>query len=812
MRAEVLSLVEFTKITEWLAELTSAPTAARLARALAPRSDAAAVRRALQEIAEGKALAETRGPWPGPPPYTVTEALDRDVAEGGIATARGLWQAAELLTAVSRAAAWWREAKADAPHAAALAEPLAPDPALEKRLRASVDAEGLVLDGASPELAAVRKQQDVARGRLRDKLDRYKSLAAEEGSFVTQRNDRFVVAVRADRFERSKGLVHDVSTSGATLFVEPFEVCTLNNELAELAARERAEVVRVLRALTERVRAGFASLVASEDALAATDLLWARVRLSKALAGSTPEVKAGGDRLVLRGARHPLLWREAEGARDAAAARRKVVPLELALAPPQRVVLVSGPNMGGKTVALKTVGLCALMAQSGLDVPAEPGAVLPLFETVLADIGDAQSIEQGLSTFAAHLGRLDAMARSAGPRALFLLDEVGAGTDPAEGASLGRAALKHFAHAGAWAIATTHLGSLKLLAQEEDAIVNASMALDPETLAPRYELVVGVPGGSHALHIAERLGFHPGVLAEARRDLPEAARSLEALLEDVTKERALAQDARAAAIAAEARAKAAEEALETERRELTESARVKGKERLLQIRALESQVQGLLREAKAEARSEEKSRARIQELEARVRAAARAGDALADAPPLGAPAVLVPGATVFVRDLGVTATVVEPPDREGRVLLERGTWRIQSRAEQCFAPESAGQTGGSRGGGAGAGGPAGAGSGSGARAARARGGATAVSHEPEPGTGEIDLRGHEADEAVRLLETGLDRAVLGGLDVVRVIHGVGKGVLRAAVAEALRRHPHVAEQRLGGHGEGGRGVTIVRLR
>jgi DNA mismatch repair protein MutS2 len=795
MRADVLALVEFTKVIEWLAELTSAPTAARLARALAPHATPAAVRRALAEIAEGKSLAETRGPWPGPPPYPVTEALDRDVAEGGVATARGLWQAAELLTAIARAASWWREAKAEAPHAAALAEALAPDPALEKRLRASVDAEGLVLDAASPELAAVRKQQGVARGRLRDKLDRYKNLAAEEGSFVTQRNDRFVVAVRADRFERSKGLVHDVSASGATLFVEPFEVCALNNELAELAARERSEVMRVLRALTERVRAIFESLVASEAALAATDLLWARVRLSKALAASTPEVEAGGHRLVLRGARHPLLWREAGGAVDAAAARKKVVPLDLTLVPPARVVLVSGPNMGGKTVALKTVGLCALMAQSGLDVPADSGAVLPLFETVVADIGDAQSIESGLSTFAAHLGRLDTMTRAAGPRALFLLDEVGAGTDPAEGASLGRAALKHFAREGAWAIATTHLGSLKLLAQEDKAIVNASMALDPETLAPRYELVVGVPGGSHALHIAERLGFHPGVLAEARKELPEAARSLEALLEDVTKERALAADARAAAEAAEARAKAAAAALEREKKEWAETARVQGKERMLQIRALEGQVQGLLREVKAEAKSEEKSRSRIQELEAKSRGLARAGDALADAPPTGAPAKLVPGATVFVRDLGVTATVVSAPDAEGRVLLERGTWRIQSRADQCFAPEGAEAKGGAK-----------------TAPARARAGAVAVHADLDDVGAEIDLRGHEADEAVRLLEGGLDRAVLAGLDAVRVIHGVGKGVLRAAVAEALRHHPHVAESRLGGHGEGGRGVTIVRLR
>jgi DNA mismatch repair protein MutS2 len=514
----------------------------------------------------------------------------------------------------------------------------------------------------------------------------------------------------------------------------------------------------------------------------------------------TPELDGRAETLTLAAARHPLLWRDAGGDRDAATARTRVVPLELKLVAPRRVLLVSGPNMGGKTVALKTLGLCVLMAQSGLDVPAAEGAVLPWCPTVLADIGDAQSIAAHLSTFAAHLANLDAMARAAGPGCLFLVDELGSGTDPAEGASLGRALLKHCARAGAWVVATTHLGSLKVLAQESEAIVNASMALDPDTLAPRFALIVGVPGGSHALHIAERLGFHPGVLAAARAELPEAQRSLEALLGDVSRELARAQDARAKHDEATATARAEGEALAAERKALAEEGRRAGRERLVQVRALEGQVQALLKEAQREVRSEEKSRDRIQELEAKARSIGRESDRLADQPPPGVRvAAVLPGATVFVRDLGVTARVVEGPDAEGRVTLERGTWRIQSRADQLFAPtaDEAGKAVGARS--------------TVGRATKAGGRAGRDVPDVEPMLA-IDLRGLDQEEAGQRLEEGLDRAILAGLDEVRVIHGIGKGVLKESVARTLRSHPHVAESRLGGHGEGGRGVTVVRLR
>ena len=803
---EVLELVEFTRVREWLASLTSTPLAAARAGRVTPSADPRAIADALAALAEGKELAASEGPWPGPPPFEVRPYFEGEARAFVSLPGRALFQLAELLAAVERAGHYWDAVRERAPHAARRALGLAPDPELERRLRVSVGPDGEVLDTASPELAAIRKQQGVLRGRLREKLERYRSLAAEEGSFVTQRNERFVVAVRADRFERSRGLVHDVSASGSTLFVEPFEICALNNELREAAARERDESARLLRALSELVRVRGEALLASEEALAETDLLWARVRLSRELDGHTPRVVAGGETLRFARARHPLLGRGPDFAPEAEGALGRVVPLELVLAAPRRLLLVSGPNMGGKTVALKTVGLLVLMAQAGLDVPAAEGAELPLFETVDADIGDAQSIAAHLSTFAAHLKRLDGMARRAGPAALLLVDEIGAGTDPAEGAALGRALLKHFARRDAWAVATTHLGSLKLLAEEEPAVVNGSMALDPVTFEPRFELVIGVPGGSHALAVAERLGFHAGVLAEAYRELPEAARSLEALLADLAAEHVRAREARAALEAAEARAAAQAVELAATRRGVADGARAAEKQKLLEIRVLEGQVQALLRELKAEARSEEKSRARIQEIEARARSLGRESDRLLTEPPPAAKlAVIRPGVTVFVRDLGVTARVVEGPDADGRVLLERGAWRIQSRADQCLAPSEEAAPEAGR-----AGQRAAARSGTGGTAAPGTARAAALP-EAEP-TLEVDVRGLDQEDALSRVEEGLDRALLAGLADLRIIHGVGKGVLREAIARALRSHPHVAGSRLGVHGEGGRGVTVARLR
>jgi DNA mismatch repair protein MutS2 len=509
-------------------------------------------------------------------------------------------------------------------------------------------------------------------------------------------------------------------------------------------------------------------------------------------------VEPGGDRLFLRQARHPLLAMD-EG-------RREVVPLDLTLDAPGKMLLVSGPNMGGKTVLLKTVGLAVALAHSALPVPAAEGTSLPEVDSVLADLGDEQSVEEGLSTFAAHLRILASMAAQAGPRCLLLCDELGAGTDPEEGGSLARALLEHFSAQGAWGVVTTHLGGLKRAAGEIPGVVNGSLEFDLAAMAPRFRFLAGVPGASHALSVAERLGFPAALVARARSLAPAEAVALERLLAEMQESRSRLEDERARLAQAQAEAEAAAEAsrvaAEDGRRALRDLSRGLTRE----SEAVLSHVRELWQTVRREARRADKTRADADrigadlgvvegELETLRRAAAdAAGVPRAAAAPVGA---LAPGQRVRVRDLDVEAEVVSGPDADGRVRLRRGSWNIHSHVDQLeVVPADGDSTGRPVAGGR-------------APAPLVRG--TWEAPEETPNL-EIDLRGMEVEEALEGLDRGLDRAVLGGFSEVRVIHGVGRGVLRAAVERHLRGHPQVASQRMGVVGEGGRGVTVVSLR
>lgn len=794
-------LLEFAPVREWLAGYTNCDRARGLALALLPARDLAEVRRRLRELAEAKRLVELRGAWAAPPaddPRPWLEAARRGQRlEGGV-----LAKVALLLEAVERAARYWAEAAGEAPTAAAAAAWLRPARTLREALQRAVDAAGEVQDAASPELARLRGRWRLARERIRERLERMVAKGTEgdaggEGSFVTQRDGRYVVSLRADRFDRSRGVVHDVSRSGAVVFVEPFAVLPLNNELRELAAAESEEIARVLEGLSREVEAHADDLDAGSAALAELDVLWARVRLSQAIGGTTPEVADGAAaRFDLRRARHPLLWRQAGGEADGRRAGEAIVPFDLVLTSPQRVLLVSGPNMGGKTVLLKAVGLAVAMAHAGLDICAAEGSRLPFVARLFVDIGDAQSLEDHLSTFAGRLLRMDAMARGGGPEALCLLDEVGAGTDPEEGAALARALLERLAGLGAWTVATTHLGSLKGLAGERPEVVNASMEIDGERLAPLFRLRVGVPGGSYGLATARRLGLEPSVLERAERAVPDEARAVERLLAELGDALARAEEERAALEATHAelserlaRATEREGAAEAQRRESE-------KRRLTELGVLEAQARALLREVRREAQkaAAERDAGALRALATQVRALEKAGDAWREAAAVedAGPGLAEVAVGMEVRHVGldVVGRVVEGPDAQGNVVLARGTWRITCRVADLRGPARDG--------------PAAQPPSRPARAAGAR---------PEAaGAGpEVDVRGLAADEAVVELDRALDRAVLAGLSELRVIHGVGRGVLRDAVVRHLTGHPQVAGQRLGGVGEGGRGVTVAQL-
>lgn len=789
MDAHSLQLLEFDRVT---AAIAARADSARARVSLAAwRPFAERVARGRENAVLAEAIRRQREPeaWCAVGRGELGPRLDR--ARADALDGPGLVEVGTWLDAGEETRAAWSGEPAGSRYPA-LAAIVSGIPRLEKlrqRLAAALEPDGRVSDDASPALRRARAALAGGERDLESRLTRWASTFGEN-AYVTRHGERFVALVPAAGFPRRRGLVHDVSGSGQSLFVEPLEMCEANNRLIELRALAQEEERRVLRELASAVLDAAAPLATLENALVELDTLRARARWAREF--DAIALDPGGDRLRLRRARHPLM---VMGERAGA-----IVPLDLELGPDARLLLVSGPNMGGKTVLMKTVGLAVAMAHAALPVPADEGSAVPEIETMIADLGDEQSVERGLSTFAAHLQTLRAMSEHAGPRSLLLCDELGAGTDPDEGAALGRSLLEHFAERRAWGVVTTHLGSLKRVPGEVPGVASGSLEFDAETLVSHYRFRPGIPGASHALAVAARLGFPPALIERARSLTPDSVREFERLLAslDETQRRMEREIASLDAARAEAAAEASRHRDQTEasRREL-EALR----------RRLTRESEGLLANARElwqtvqrEARRAEKRRASADDVRDRIVALERDAAALEReaAAALGAPASASPapfavevGQRVRVLDLGVEAEVVSAPDPEGKVGLRRGSWSIQSHVSRLARS-----------------------GGDGSPEAPQRppnGGATWSASEEAPAL-EIHLRGMEVDEALSALDQGLDRAVVAGLGEIRIVHGIGRGVLRAAVERHLRGHPQIASHRLGAIGEGGRGVTVAKLR
>jgi len=553
--SSVLDTLEFPAALERVAAHAAGPLGAARVRARAPASDPEVIRAALAQVAELAALLLHDDAIRAEPVPDIAPALELLAVPGSALEGLQFATLARALAACRVTAAELARLAGDAPRTAALrVDP--PPKDVDVRLAASIAPDGEVLDGASRDLAKARKAVRETRQRLVARLEALlHGLDPQDtvaDATVTVRNNRYVIPVRATSRARVGGIVHDASASRATMFVEPPEVIELGNELRDLEAAEQREVQRVLRELTDLLRPHRERLAAAWEMCVAFDDLCARARYAVEVNGFAPTFGEGP--LEIRAGRHPLL----EGG-DVV-----VVPFDLELASDEWTVLVSGPNTGGKTVLIKAVGLACLLAQSGVIPPIGPQSRLPVFHEVFADIGDRQSIAASLSTFSAHVAAVRDILERAGPSSLVLLDEIGSGTDPAEGAALAAATLKALTRRHAVTLATTHLGALKKLGAETVGIVNASLQFDAETLTPTYRLLKGVPGRSYGLAIAQRLGVPADVLREAERAVPDAERALDALLAAV-EARAREQEARASALAA-AEAAARERAAELESR------------------------------------------------------------------------------------------------------------------------------------------------------------------------------------------------------------------------------------------------------
>lgn len=785
--AEALETIELGAVLERVAQGAAGPLGAARVRARRPTDDVAWIRAELTRVDEVAGLFRRRDGLLAEPVPDVSRALARLRIEGSVLEGAELAGIHRALAAGRAVHADLGRVAAEAPRAAELLRPL-PDKSLERRLEQSVDADGNLLDSASPRLAAARREVQAARQRLLRKLEALlrglEPAAAPAGATVTVRDGRYVIPVRRDSRARPPGIIHGESGSAGTLFVEPAEAIDLGNALGEAQAEEERETLRVLRDLTALLRPALPVIRDAIDMAVAVDDLVARARYAVAVEAEVPAVAPAPAALAVRNGRHPLLL----------SGGQPVVPFDLDLDSGERTLLVSGPNTGGKTVLLKAVALLAALAQSGVVPPVGPGSRLPVFGRFYADIGDRQSIAASLSTFSAHVATLRRILDEADQATLVLLDEVGGGTDPTEGGALAAATLAALTARGTLTLATTHLGALKNLATHTPGVVNASLEFDAATLTPTYSLAKGVPGRSYGLAIARRLGVRADVLADAEARVPEVEKSLDRLLASVEERaRRLAADQAdleahrleteglAARLAAQAESQAAREAgLRKREKEAERKAREQARAFLLGAR---ERVEAALAAARAAADDAAAREAR-RLVEEGVVAGAQALAALEAEEPAAPGAVVSVGSRVRIGSGSVGEVAELRSDGKlvvvvgaMRVVVDPGTVTLLPPAER--KPRAA------------------------AAPAEVRSAGDVAF--------EIDLRGMTGDEAESATVAAVDAAVLAEHPYLRIIHGMGTGALRERVQRVVKGDRRVARFGFAPRNQGGTGVTIVEF-
>ncbi len=794
-----IALLEFPQVRERLAQRTSFDPSRRLAEALVPSPDPVIVARGLDETDQARQLLADR------PGVGIGGAKDLDPLVGR-AVRGGRLEPLQFIDIVDTLDAVVRLQTSIADDR----RPLIRDvgrrlhglPALRSTLARSFDPAGELLDTASPRLGGLRGTVRIAYDRLRRRLDSL--VTSELGSalqepIITLRNGRYVVPIRAEARSRVKGIVHDASGSGATLFVEPLVVVELGNAWREAQAAVEEEEGRILDELSALVAANATMLRETLEALAQFDFWAAKAQLANEMDATRAET---GDRteVILLSARHPGLT-------------GRVVPIDIRIGDGYTALVITGPNTGGKTVTLRTLGLLSLMHQAGLHIPAEAGSKLPVLHDVFADIGDEQSIAQSLSTFSGHLRSIIRIVEHAGPGTLVLLDELGAGTDPTEGSALAQALLDHFIRSGALVAATTHYAEIKVYAHETPQARNASVAFDLETLSPTYRLSIGLPGGSQAFAIAERLGLPEPIVADARGRLSENQRAFENTLASIRRQ----EDEIAVAVersrAAEARAaealRTAEEERRKARRERDEAVKAARDEAQRLVDQLRDDVAGMRRKLERETVTAPAIDAALARADQTLE---RLPEAAPEAPRRTAPAeprTWHLGERARSRSGGWEGRVAALEKGGTRATLEAGGMRVSVAVDDLEL--ALGQSGGGGEGSSWSPGPNGTRHPPVSRGEAASGITSMRLARARSVASSLDLRGARVDEALDALSHYLDDASLAGLDQVLVIHGLGTGAIRDAVRELVGSHPLVASFRAGERGEGGDGATIVKL-
>lgn len=793
MNHRTYKVLEYDKIIDMLAECTVSVLGRELVKELRPTNDKDVIGEWLAETSEAETVVTKHGAVPMGEFPDIRPSLRR-VGIGANLSANELLEVGYILKTCKRLKNEFKEKEylheSQLAIIPSLVFQLKAHDTLLKEIFRCIEPDGYISDNASHELNSIRRSIQNAHERIKERLNgiihssHYQKYLQEP--IVTIRNARYVIPVKQEHRPSVPGLIHDQSASGATLFIEPMPVVEANNELKEWTLKEKKEIERILAELTKGVWEVREDISYSLEILAKLDFIFAKGELSKSMRGVSPKLVEGRKLAIVNG-RHPLI-------KD-----HEVVPISLNLGYDFNTLVITGPNTGGKTVTLKTVGLFVLMAQSGLHLPADPGTEMGVFNEVFADIGDEQSIEQSLSTFSSHMINIVSMINHAKDSSLILLDELGAGTDPTEGAALGMAILDFLHTLGVRTVATTHYSELKVFALTRDGMENAAMEFDVETLRPTFRLLVGIPGKSNAFEISRRLGLKETLIEEAKKFLSQEDIRFEDLLSDMEYSRIRAKEEREQALnhlrdieKLKKRIQDRESELASSRQQILRKAKEEAKMILRQAKAEADEIIKELQKLSSVTAEKERNRSieihrktlkqKLDELESDLSTIVNANQK-----DNRVPKDLQLGETVYHSTLDQKGQVLALPDANGEVLLQVGIMKVTAKLSDLRRIEEEKE----------------------------------VQHDrltkriflrTDNVTTEIDLRGQNVEEALLNVDKYLDSAFLSGFKEVTLIHGKGTGVLRDGIHRYLGQHPHVNSYRLGKYGEGETGVTVVELK
>ena len=790
MRNKTYQVLEYGKIIQMLKEQAGSEMTRQVISELAPVFDARDIRDRQQETTEAVRLIQAKGPLPIGGFYDI-ETIVSFACKGGVLTQAQLLRVLYNMKTVQNVLNFLRGQDVPSlPLIEQIAEVLVAHKSLAEEIDRCILSEDEMADNASPELRTIRRsivrQNESLKARMNQILNTAQHQSLLQDAIITMRNGRYVIPVKQEHKAAVPGIIHDQSGSGATLFIEPQAIVNMNNELRQLQLDEQAEIQRILTAFSEAVAEHHHDLNNNQKLLCHLDLFMAKGKLSLQMKGEEPEIADDGI-LLLRQAAHPLID------------PKKVVPVNISIGDGYRTLVVTGPNTGGKTVTLKTAGLLSLMAQTGLHIPAAPGSRVPVFRKVFADIGDEQSIEQSLSTFSSHMANLVSIMEEADEQSLVLLDELGAGTDPTEGAALAIAILEELVRKGACIMATTHYTELKKYAIQEEGVQNASMEFDVETLRPTYKLTIGLPGKSNAFEIASKLGLSPALTDRARQLLEGGDIAFEDVISSLEEDRKKIEAEKQEQIRMTEEIRARQEALEREEKKLKErrekalaEAKEEARDIVREAKEVSDEIRAELKElAKLDSLGErnkryDASRRRLRELEKKNRATIQREE---NTKPVD-PSTLKIGDRVKVLTIGQNGELISLPDERGEMQVQVGIMKVGAHIDDIMLIDQRRPK------------------------PRARSGRHGQMYHQKAKmvATSVDVRGKNLDDAVMDVEKYIDDAFLGGLPEVTIIHGRGEGILSKGIRARLRQNRNVKEYRRGAMGEGGDGVTVVKLK